>query len=77
MSSRLRADCVLVDLDGTLADTAPDMAAAVNRLLVELQNKIPETIKKLTPVMTMTITSEKASGRTLVGEYTFMVQRPP
>jgi phosphoglycolate phosphatase len=35
MSSRLRADCVLVDLDGTLADTAPDMAAAINRLLVE------------------------------------------
>jgi phosphoglycolate phosphatase len=35
MSDRLRAGCVLVDLDGTLADTAPDMAAAVNRLLVE------------------------------------------
>jgi len=35
MADALRASGVLVDLDGTLADTAPDMAAAVNRLLVE------------------------------------------
>ncbi|MCG6871837.1 MAG: HAD-IA family hydrolase [Gammaproteobacteria bacterium] len=28
-------DTVLLDLDGTLADTAPDMAAALNRLLDE------------------------------------------
>ena len=26
---------VLFDLDGTLADTAPDLAACVNRLLIE------------------------------------------
>ena len=35
MPDNLRASGVLVDLDGTLADTAPDMAAAINRLLIE------------------------------------------
>ena len=35
MPDNLRASGVLVDLDGTLADTAPDMAAAMNRLLIE------------------------------------------
>ena len=28
-------DAVFFDLDGTLADTAPDLAAAANRLVVE------------------------------------------
>ncbi len=31
----MNADAVLFDLDGTLADTAPDLGAAVNRLLAE------------------------------------------
>lgn len=32
---RAMVDAVLFDLDGTLADTAPDLGAALNRLLVE------------------------------------------
>lgn len=34
-AGRLALRAVLFDLDGTLADTAPDLVAAVNRLLVE------------------------------------------
>lgn len=39
---------VLFDFDGTLADTAPDLAAAVNRLLVE-QGHEPAPIERLRP----------------------------
>lgn len=35
MSVAIRARGLLLDLDGTLLDTAPDMAGALNRLLVE------------------------------------------
>lgn len=35
MTARLALRAVLFDLDGTLADTAPDLIAAVNRIVVE------------------------------------------
>src|SRR5687767_735255 len=44
MSSR----AVLFDFDGTLADTAPDLAAAVNRMLTE-QGHEPLPIERLRP----------------------------
>jgi phosphoglycolate phosphatase len=42
-------DAVFFDLDGTLADTAPDLAAAANRLVVE-HGGAPVAYEKLRPV---------------------------
>lgn len=41
-------DAVLFDLDGTLADTAPDLGAAVNRLLEE-EGRAPQPLSLLRP----------------------------
>ena len=40
MSSIPLFEGVFFDLDGTLADTAPDLVAAANRLLIA-KNKLP------------------------------------
>src|SRR4051812_50229112 len=42
------SQAVLFDFDGTLADTAPDLAAAVNRMRVE-QGHAPLPIERLRP----------------------------
>jgi N-acetyl-D-muramate 6-phosphate phosphatase len=44
----VRFDAVLFDLDGTLADTAPDMARTVN-LVRAKRNLAPVTVEKLRP----------------------------
>lgn len=43
-----KADAVLLDLDGTLLDTAPDMAAAVNALRIE-QSEEPLPFERVRP----------------------------
>ncbi len=52
---------VLFDLDGTLADTAPDLAAALNRLLAE-HGRGPVPLERTRPV-----TSSGARGMLQVG----------
>ncbi len=42
-------DAIFFDLDGTLADTAPDLAAAANRLVIE-RGMPPVPYEKLRPV---------------------------
>ena len=57
----MSARAVLFDLDGTLADTAPDLAGALNRLLEE-QGRAPVPLERARPV-----TSSGARGMLRVG----------
>ena len=43
-------DAVLFDLDGTLIDTAPDMGAALNNLLIE-ENREPLPLTTIRPLV--------------------------
>ncbi|WP_417067679.1 HAD family hydrolase [Niveibacterium terrae] len=54
-------DCILFDLDGTLADTAPDLGNALNRVLVE------EGCAALPTAITRPVTSQGVRGLLRVG----------
>lgn len=54
-------DCILFDLDGTLADTAPDLGGALNRVLVE------EGRAALPTAITRPVTSQGVRGLLRVG----------
>ena len=49
MIARFTVEAVLFDLDGTLADTAPDLGGAVNRMR-ERRGLAPLPIERLRPV---------------------------
>ena len=60
-STKPKINSILFDLDGTLLDTAPDLAAALNAVLVAQQHK-PLPLASIRPVI-----SEGASGLLKLG----------
>ena len=61
MTACRQIDAVLFDLDGTLLDTAPDMATALNRLLVE-QERTALPYEQLRPVVSHGTTGLLTAG---------------
>ncbi len=72
-----RRDTLLVDLDGTLVDSAPDLAAALNDLLAESQvEPLPlERVKTMVGEGARKLVERAAEARGLTGDSELLVAR--
>ena len=68
MIARFMAEAVLFDLDGTLADTAPDLGGAVNRMR-ERRGLAPLPIERLRPVASAGTPSNSRLSRSSAAAY--------